>query len=152
MEERRTGRTLVVLAVFVCVTVGLVATGRVPILEQAWENLVSSVEAAPWFPGSHDADAGASSGDGGARVRRQSGPLSNAQLSAPLVHGAFVIACGAPDDMKVTVTTTVKMGRASSVTVSTVPPNPAVASCVERATRDLQWDVSPHAGHVTVTY
>jgi hypothetical protein len=54
--------------------------------------------------------------------------------------------------MKVVVKATVKMGRAIDVTVRTDPPNSAVASCVERATRDMQWDVSPKTDHVTVTY
>jgi hypothetical protein len=54
--------------------------------------------------------------------------------------------------MKVVVTLTVKMGRAGAVTVTTIPPDPSVASCVERAVRNQRWDVSPHVGHLTVTY
>jgi hypothetical protein len=153
-QERRTGRTIVVLAVFVVVTVALAATGRLPALAQAWEEVASSVAASRWFPGSSSAtgDAGAPGGDAGAKMHRQAAPLSSAQLGAPLVHGAFVSACGAPDDMKIMVTMAVKMGRAVDVTVSTTPPDPTVASCIERATRDLQWDVSPHVGHVSVKY
>jgi hypothetical protein len=47
---------------------------------------------------------------------------------------------------------TVKMGRAVAVTAKTDPNNPAVASCVEKATREMQWDVSPKTQHATVTY
>jgi hypothetical protein len=54
--------------------------------------------------------------------------------------------------MKVTVKAAVKMGHAVEVSVKTDPPNPTVASCIERATRDLQWDISPKTAHVTVTY
>jgi hypothetical protein len=54
--------------------------------------------------------------------------------------------------MKVVVTLAVKMGHASDVSVKTSPPNPVVEGCVERAVKDLRWDISPNAGHVTVTY
>jgi hypothetical protein len=93
-------------------------------------------------------------GDAGSAVHRttQAAPLSSAQLGAPLVHGRFVTECGAPEDMKVVVKVTVKTGRAVAVVATTDPPNPAVASCVEKATRDLQWDVSPKTQHLTVTY
>jgi len=92
--------------------------------------------------------------DGGAGVRRlmQTAPLSSARLGAPLVNGKFVSDCGAPDDMKVVVKVTVKMGRPVDVTVKTDPANGAVASCVEKATREMQWDVSPKTQHATVTY
>jgi hypothetical protein len=82
----------------------------------------------------------------------QAAPLSSAQLGAPLVHGRFVTECGAPDDMKVVVTVTVKLGRAVAVAAKTDPANAAVASCVEKATREMQWDVSPKTQHATVTY
>jgi hypothetical protein len=64
----------------------------------------------------------------------------------------MITACGAPDDLKVVVTVGVKMGRAVDVAVKTVPTNSAVAACIERATRELQWDISPKLEHVTVTY
>jgi hypothetical protein len=64
----------------------------------------------------------------------------------------MLTACGAPDDLKVVVTVGVKMGRAADVVVKTVPPNSVVAACIERATRELQWDISPKLEHVTVTY
>ncbi|HTB74603.1 MAG TPA: hypothetical protein VK762_15245 [Polyangiaceae bacterium] len=94
-------------------------------------------------------------GDGGslaARRTTQAAPLSSAQLGAPLVHGKFVTECGAPDDMKVVVKVTVKGGRAIAVDVTTDPPSAAVASCVEKATRSKEWDVSPKTQHATVTY
>jgi hypothetical protein len=47
---------------------------------------------------------------------------------------------------------TVKMGRPVDVTVKTDPANGAVASCVQKATREMQWDVSPKTQHATVTY
>lgn len=82
----------------------------------------------------------------------QRAPLSSAQLGAPLVHGTFVSACGAPATMKVKAKVTVKMGRATAVVVKTDPPDPTIAACVEKAIRDLGWDRSVRSGTVTVTY
>jgi hypothetical protein len=82
-----------------------------------------------------------------------SGPdLTNAQLAAPLRSASFISGCGAPDDMKVTVRVAVKMGRAQGVSVSTNPPNPGVAACVDAHVRRLSWPVSAKADFVTTTY
>lgn len=100
------------------------------------------------------AAAGPDAGDGGSPTVRktQSAPLSSAQLGAPLVHGKFVTECGAPDDMKVVVKVTVKKGHAVAVDVTTDPANAGIASCVEKATREKEWDISPKTQHATVTY
>lgn len=118
------------------------------LLPSSLANLPSALQAPP----SSSVDAAAPREDAGVVIHRQAAPLSNAQLGAPLVHGKFVSACGAPDDMKVVVRLDVKKGRASKVAVKTQPPNSAVATCVEHAIRGLQWDISPQVGHVTVTY
>jgi hypothetical protein len=182
MKRRRTGRWIVaaVVALGVVAVAGSAATGRLaalPALTRAWGTIASSVAHAlpssSSSPGSSSsssaagAGASASSGAGGSAgssagsgasggdaglPHRQSGPLSKEQLSAPLVNGAFVTACGAPDDMKVVVDVAVRYGRAVTVKVKTTPPNLMVSSCIDRATRDLQWDVSPKTGHATVTY
>jgi hypothetical protein len=155
MKKRRTGRILLaaILVLGVVALVGSAATGRLPVFARTWGTIASSVAALSSSASlaAREPDAGPVD-DAGTIVRRQTAPLSSAQLGAPLVHGTFVSACGAPDDMKVVVNATVKMGRAVAVTVKTQPANPAVASCVERAARELQWDVSPKAGRVTVTY
>jgi eukaryotic-like serine/threonine-protein kinase len=78
--------------------------------------------------------------------------LTNAQLAAPLRHASFITGCGAPDDMKVTVRVAVKMGRAVGVTVSTNPPSPGVAACVDGFVRRVQWPVSPKTDFVTTSY
>jgi hypothetical protein len=54
--------------------------------------------------------------------------------------------------MKVVLKVAVKMGRAVDVTVTTTPPDPMIAACIDKAARDLQWDVSRKTDHVTVTY
>jgi hypothetical protein len=161
MQRRRTGPIVITAVVVLVAVVGSAATGRLSLLARAWEPVASSVPISAWFtlaptpetssaPG--DADAGAPGADAAAIARRQTAPLSSAQLGAPLVHGTFVSACGAPDDMKVVVNVTVKMGHAVQVTATTQPSNPAVASCIERRTRELSWDISPKTDHVTVTY
>ena len=78
--------------------------------------------------------------------------LTNAQLAAPLRHASFITGCGAPDDMKVAVRVAVKMGRAVGVTVSTNPPSPGVAACVDRSVRGLQWPVSAKTDFVNTSY
>lgn len=78
--------------------------------------------------------------------------LTNGQLAAPLMHASFIGGCGAPDDMKVTVRVAVKMGQAVGVTVSTNPPSPGIAACVDRSVRGLRWPQSPKTDFVTTTY
>ena len=75
--------------------------------------------------------------------------LTNAELAAPLRHMSL---CGAPDDMHVTVRVAVKMGRAVGVTVSTNPPNPGIAACIDRSVRGLGWRPSPKTDFVTTNY
>lgn len=85
---------------------------------------------------------------GGAKVP----DLTQAQLAAPMRNASFVSACGAPDSMKVTVKVAVKMGRAVGVSVYTNPPNPGVASCIDRRVRGITWPSNPKTDFVTTTY
>src|SRR5579863_6340145 len=149
----------VVLAVFVLSVLGFSALaileqrGKLPPpLAHAYGTVVSlassaseAFSASPDDSGSAAAPTIDASDAAPLNVRRttQAAPLSSAQLGAPLVHGKFVTECGAPDDMKVVVKVTVKGGRAIAVDVTTDPPSAAVASCVEKATRSKEWDVSP---------
>jgi len=158
MQKRRifpgvlVGAAILVGAAAVIAAVFLTSSGSV--LPRTWETLVTTwreSSASDEEPAPQLADASGSRGDA-ATVHRQRAPLSSAQLSAPLVHAPFVSACGAPDEMKVVAEVTVKMGHATAVTVKSYPSDPAVSACVERAIRDLQWDVSPKAERVTVTY
>jgi hypothetical protein len=127
-------------------------SGRAPKLKEASQAVAATVAsiAASYAASPPSPDAGEDAG--APPPRKQAGPLSNVQLGAPLVHGTFVSACGAPDDMKVTVKASVRAGRATAVTVKTTPANPTVASCIEQAVRGMQWDVSPRTGKVTVNY
>ena len=160
MPNGRSGRNITagLLLVATGALVGVVATRRLPAVAQALAPLASSVAAwassPPPPPSAPTTDDRAKpSADAAAvAVHRQTAPLSSAQLGAPLVHGTFVGPCGAPDNMKVVVNVAVKMGHATKVSVTTLPPDPTVAGCVERAVRELQWDISPKTEHVTVTY
>jgi hypothetical protein len=163
MAERRGGGGLVVLVVVALAAAGvawLATTGRLPFVKRALAPIASAVApvasalgAGTWIPGpaaSAPPDAGVP--EARPKPTRQTAPLSSAQLGAPLVHGSFIAACGAPDDMKVTVDLSVHKGRAEKVAVKTAPPSPTVAACIEHAVRGLEWDVSPHPGRLTVTY
>ncbi|HEY8072922.1 MAG TPA: hypothetical protein VIF62_02400, partial [Labilithrix sp.] len=109
--------------------------------------------------------AGGAGGPGGAsyddalnqgsdlNMGQNGGPdLTNAQLHGPMANGGFISACGAPNDMKVTVRVAVKGGRAVGVSVSTNPSNPAVASCVDHHVRSLSWPPSPKLDSFTTVY
>ena len=78
--------------------------------------------------------------------------LTDNQLSAPLRHASFVVSCGAPDSMKVTVRVAVRMGRAVGVTVTTNPPNGGISACVDRAVRGLRWAESAKTDFITTNY
>jgi hypothetical protein len=127
-----------------------------PALADTYETVAAlASSASEAFSATRTATDGPDAGDAGAAaVHRttQAAPLSSAQLGAPLVHGKFVSECGAPDDMKVVVKVTVKAGRAVAASAATDPPNPAVASCVEKGVRNMQWDASPKTQHLTVSY
>ena|GEM_PF-1615383 len=166
MPGGRTVPTLIaVLAIFGVAGVAAAAiAGKLPFVAHAFDRVASEVSSAvgatssaasspdspagPAPAGSGDAGAG----DAGSKPRRQTAPLSSAQLGAPLVHGGFVTACGAPDTMKVTLKLDVRNGRAFNVRVKTHPSDPTVSACIAKAARDLRWDSSPRTGHVTVTY
>ena len=78
--------------------------------------------------------------------------LTDQQLNGPMKNAAFLDACGAPQSMHVTVKTVVKMGHAIGVTVITNPPNGGVASCVDRAVRNIAWPVNPKTDSFVTTY
>jgi hypothetical protein len=158
MPVRQTVLTLLLLAALgVAALVYLGSRGSLPPpLAEAYGTVAAlASSASDSFSASRSASDGPDAGDAGsASVRHstQAAPLSSAQLGAPLVHGKFVSECGAPDDMKVVVKVTVKTGRAVAVAATTDPANIAVADCVEKAIRQMQWDASPKTQHATVTY
>jgi hypothetical protein len=163
MRRRRRGRIVFAAIAAALVAVGVAAwAGKLPILAHAWQGIAATAASSsvllPGAVSGDDAGAVAAAGpqDGGGDAapvyRHQRTSLSKAQLGAPLVHGTFVSACGAPDNMKIVVKVAVKMGRAVSILVKSTPPDPNVEACVERAVGEMRWDISPKTDHVTVTY
>jgi hypothetical protein len=67
-------------------------------------------------------------------------------------NASFLGSCGAPNSMKVTVRVAIRMGHAVGVSVYTNPPNPQIASCVDRAVRGLAWPVNAKMDSLTTTY
>ena len=83
----------------------------------------------------------------------KAGPdLTDSQLGAPMRNASFISGCGAPESMKVTVRVAVQNGRAAGVSVYPNPPNPAVASCVDRHVRALGWPPNAKMDFFTTTY
>lgn len=143
----RVGRVLVVVVPGALAVLGVLAwTGKLP---RELDRLGALASA--WTSASSDAGPPA---DGGAdaAVKAQAAPLSSAQLTAPFFHNTFIAGCGAPPEMKVVVTATVKLGRAVDVQAKTDPPDPGIETCIETATRDLRWDASKKTDKVTVRY
>ncbi len=84
---------------------------------------------------------------------KPSGPdLTDSQIGGPMRNAAFIDGCGASSSMKVTVRVAIKMGRAVGVSVSTNPPSPGVASCVDRAVRGIAWPANPKMDSFVTTY
>jgi len=155
MQARRAIMTVVVLSVLgVSALAYLGEKGELPPpLVPAYGFLASLVASASEAISPAPAISGDRADAGPASARKkQTAPLSSGQLGAPLVNGKFVTECGAPDGMKVVVKVTVKMGRATEAAATTDPQNGAVATCVEKATREMQWDISPRTQRATVTY
>lgn len=78
--------------------------------------------------------------------------LTDGQISGPMRDGVFVSECGAPDSMKVTVKVAIKMGHAAGVSVSTSPPDPDIAGCIDRYVRTFSWPSSTKTDSFTTTY
>ena len=143
----RAGRVLFVVVLAALAVYGVLAfTGKLPPELQSMGALASA-----WTAASSDAGP-ATEGGVDAAVKARAAPLSSAQLTAPFFHNTFIATCGAPPEMKVTITVTVKAGRAVDVLAKTDPPDPGIAVCIENATKELRWDASRRTGKVTVTY
>lgn len=83
----------------------------------------------------------------------KAGPdLTDGQLTGPMRNGTFVGECGAPDSMKVTVKVAIKLGRAVGVSVSTSPPDPDIAGCIDRYVRTFSWPSNGKMDSFTTTY
>ncbi len=109
-------------------------------------------------PGLFFAGAGMSFEDAWSHAGQQYNPGGHAadltadQLARPFAGGAFLNACGAPEDMSVTIKAAVQNGRAVGVTVTTSPPNSRIAACIDAAVRRLPFPPNPNLDAVTQTF
>jgi hypothetical protein len=105
------------------------------------------------FSGGMSYEAALASNNQQMAIGQASGPdLTDQQLGGPMRNASFLGACGAPDSMKVMVRVAVKGGRAVGVSVYTTPPNPQVASCIDRSVRGLAWPVNAKMDFLTTNY
>jgi len=78
--------------------------------------------------------------------------LTAAELAKPFAGGAFLNACGTPEDMGVMIKAAVQNGRAIGVTVTTSPPNAKIAACIDSAVRRMSFPANPNLDAVTQTF
>ncbi len=78
--------------------------------------------------------------------------LTAGQFGSVLNSGSYVVACGTPQSMHVTVCAAVQNGRAVGVTVSTDPPSPGVASCIAGAVRRMSFPSNPKLDIATTRF
>jgi len=69
--------------------------------------------------------------------------LTRGQLGSSLNQGGYVVACGAPFSMTVSICAAIQNGQAVGVTVTTDPNNPQVASCIASRVRSMSFPSHP---------
>ena len=127
------------------VTVGLALTGKLPWLTGQWDGLAFG------WP-TDTGDAGPVDAGKGRRGQRPGRSAEQCAAERAAVPRDVPAECGAPPDMKVAITATVKMGRAVDARATTNPRDPVIEGCIERATQALQWPASRKTDKVTVRY
>ena len=70
--------------------------------------------------------------------------LSAGAFGGVLNNGSYVIGCGAPESMTVSICAAIQNGRAVGVSVSTIPPDGRVSSCVTGAVRGMGFPSHPN--------
>ncbi len=78
--------------------------------------------------------------------------LTDAELSQPMRNPTFLADCRAQDALKLMVQVVVRDGAAVGATVRTVPDDPKLAECVDRAVRGLAWVPSKRRDSLTTRY
>jgi hypothetical protein len=78
--------------------------------------------------------------------------LSDDEVAAPMQSGTYIQACGAPDEMKVTIRVAVRDGHALGVSVTTDPDDQAIAECIDNGVRALTWPVSHRRETMTTRF
>jgi hypothetical protein len=70
--------------------------------------------------------------------------LTAGAFGAVLNNGSYVIACGAPMSMTVSICAAIQNGQAVGVSVSTDPPNSGIASCIAGRVRGMRYPSAPN--------
>lgn len=78
--------------------------------------------------------------------------LSAGAYGSVLNNGRYLLGCGVPSNMSVTICAAVQNGRAVGVTVTTDPKNPGIGSCIAGAVRGLSFPSHPRLDVTTTTF
>jgi hypothetical protein len=78
--------------------------------------------------------------------------LTANQLGAVLNNGSYIVACGTPNSMHVSVCAAIQNGRAVGVTVSTDPPDGRIAGCISSRVRGMSFPSNPKLDITTTKF
>jgi hypothetical protein len=78
--------------------------------------------------------------------------LTAGQFAGVLNNGAYVVGCGTPQSMHVTVCAAVQNGHAVGVTVTTDPPDGRIAGCISSAVRRMGFPSNPKLDVATTRF
>lgn len=78
--------------------------------------------------------------------------LSAGHYGKVLNRGSYLVGCGVPNSMSVTICAAVQNGRAVGVTVTTNPRNGGVANCIASKVRGLPFPSHPRLDVTTTTF
>jgi eukaryotic-like serine/threonine-protein kinase len=78
--------------------------------------------------------------------------LTANQYGAVLNRGTYLLPCGVPPSMRVSICAAVQNGRAVGVTVTTSPNNPGVGSCVAGQVRGMSFPSHPRLDVTRTTF
>jgi hypothetical protein len=78
--------------------------------------------------------------------------LTAGQFAGVLNNGAYIVACGTPQSMHVTVCAAVQNGRAVGVTVTTDPSDGRIASCIASRVRGMSFPSNPKLDVATTRF
>jgi hypothetical protein len=78
--------------------------------------------------------------------------LTAGQFASVLNNGSYIVGCGTPASMHVSVCAAVQNGRAVGVTVTTEPPNGGISSCIAGAVRRMSFPSNPKLDVATTRF
>ena len=84
--------------------------------------------------------------------QRGQADITAGQYGAILNSGSYFGGCGVPSSMGLNICAAVQNGRAVGVTVTTSPPNPRIASCVNASVRRLNFPSHPKLDVTRTTF